>query len=179
MKKIEAIIKPFKLEDVKIISRKEIATVPIQTFISVPFMLEKIQHPWKFVDNKWKEYYKLTPTIIDAGTLWKKNSYMPNTKMCLSFHYKKHLNLDRGGMILLDNESDAKLLTKMAYDGRERNNIPWNKQDISVIGYHYYMTPDKAKLGLKKFKKVFEKIPKIVTYETYPDLTKITAFKNA
>lgn len=151
---------------------KEKATVPKQTFISIPFMLEKIQHPWEFVDNKWEEYYKLTPTIIDAATLWRKNSYIPETKMCISFHYKKHLNLDRGGMILLDNEEDAKLLTKMAYDGRERNNIPWSEQDISIMGYHYYMTPDKAKLGLKKFKEATLKPATTITYETYPDLTK-------
>ena len=149
----------------------EIATVPKQTYISIPFMLEKIQHPWEFVNNKWEDYYKLTPTIIDAATLWRKNSYIPETKMCLSFHYKKHLNLDRGGIILLDNEEDAKLLTKMAYDGRERNNIPWSEQNISVVGYHYYMTPDKAKLGLEKFKKAILKTAPTITYETYPDLT--------
>jgi len=162
----------FKLEDEKNISWKEIITVPKQTFISIPFMLDKIQRQWKFVDNKWSEYYKLNPEIIDAATLWRKNSYIPETKMCISFHYKKHLNLDRGGMILLDNEEDAKLLTKMAYDGRERNNIPWSEQDISIIGYHYYMTPDKAKLGLKKFKEATLKPATTITYETYPDLTK-------
>ena len=162
----------FKLEDEKNISWKEIITVPKQTFISIPFMLEKIQRQWKFVDNKWNEYYKLTPEIIDAATLWRKNSYIPETKMCISFHYKKHLNLDRGGMILLDNEEDAKLLTKMAYDGRERNNIPWSEQDISIMGYHYYMTPDKAKLGLKKFKEATLKSANTITYKTYPDLTK-------
>tara|TARA_B100000809_G_scaffold192933_2_gene191838 strand:- start:1213 stop:1812 length:600 start_codon:yes stop_codon:yes gene_type:complete len=154
----------------------DIALVPRQTVISIPFMLEKIKHPWKFVDNKWEEYYKLTPTIIDAATLWRKNCYIPNTKMCLSFHYRKHLNIDRGGMILLDNKSNAELLSRMAYDGRERNNIPWSEQDITVIGYHYYMTPDKAILGLKKFKGAILKVPKTITYKTYPDLTKKKIF---
>ena len=38
--------------------------------------------------------------------------------MVLSFQRTKHLSTDRGGMILLDNEEDASLLRKMAYDGR-------------------------------------------------------------
>ena len=43
--------------------------------------------------------------------------------MCLSFQYGKHLSTDRGGMILLDSESDASKLRKMAYDGRERTDL--------------------------------------------------------
>ena len=76
----------------------------------------------------------------------------------------------------LDNKSNAELLSRMAYDGRERNNIPWSEQDITVIGYHYYMTPDKAILGLKKFKGAILKVPKTITYKTYPDLTKKKIF---
>lgn len=41
-----------------------------------------------------------------------KNSYIPNTYMCLSFQFQKHLSLGRGGMILLDNKEDAIILKK-------------------------------------------------------------------
>ena len=69
--------------------------------------------------------------------------------MCLSFQFQKHLSLGRGGMILLDDEDSYKSLRKMVYDGREPN-IPWRDQNIDTIGYHYYMTPETAELGIKK-----------------------------
>jgi hypothetical protein len=31
-------------------------------------------------------------------------------------------------------------------------NIPWRDQDIESYGYHYYMTPETAQLGLDKFR---------------------------
>jgi len=162
-----------------VIDNQSTALVPKQTYISIPFMLEKIKHNWKFVDEKWEEYYEMTPKIIDAATMWRKDSYIPGIKMCLSFHHRKHLNMGRGGMILLDDKSDAELLSKMAYDGRERSDVPWVDQDISVVGYHYYMSPDKAIVGLKKFEEVSEKTPELVTYKDYPDLTLETSvFKN-
>ena len=34
------------------------------------------------------------------------------------------------------------------------------KQDIKTVGYHYYMTPDKAKMGLKNFVRVKDQKPK-------------------
>ena len=61
--------------------------------------------------------------------------------MCVSFQFKKHLNLGRGGIILLDNKRAYDALSKMVYDGRS-DDAPWANQDISTIGYHYYMTPD-------------------------------------
>ena len=32
--------------------------------------------------------------------------------------------------------------------------VPWGEQDISMIGYHYYMTPETAKRGLEVFEEV-------------------------
>lgn len=41
----------------------------------------------------------------------------------------------------------------MVYDGRS-DDKPWGEQDIDMIGYHYYMTPETASLGIEKFKEV-------------------------
>ena len=114
--------------------------------------------------------------IIDAAVLWKKDSYLPGTFMCLSFQYQKHLSLGRGGMILCDNESDALELKKMSYDGRLPN-IPWREQDISTFGYHYYMTPETARLGLEKLQMAIETEPKKWVVNDWPDLTKMKIFK--
>ena len=64
----------------------------------------------------------------------------------------------------------------MSYDGRKRN-IPWRKQNISSMGYRYYMTPEIAKEGLKIFKEKSKISPRIWSYKEYPDLRKFRCFK--
>ena len=98
-------------------------------------------------------YYLGNTNIIDAAVYWKEGGYVPNTFMCLSFQFQKHLSLGRGGMILTDNKDAAMELKKMSYDGRIPL-TPWRNQDIEVYGYHYYMTPETAQLGLVFYQSV-------------------------
>lgn len=79
--------------------------------------------------------------------------------MCISFQYRKHLSLGRGGIILTNSKKDAIILKKMSYDGRLPN-VPWRDQNIETFGYHYYMTPETAKLGLEKLPKAMVENPK-------------------
>ena len=123
--------------------------VPKRTYISVPFLASKLNMFLEFKDENWKDYYYLTDNIIDAAVLWKKNSYIPGTFMSISFQFRKHLALGRGGCILTDNKEAAIKLKKMSYDGRLPD-VPWREQNIDTMGYHYYMTPETAELGLKK-----------------------------
>jgi dTDP-4-amino-4,6-dideoxygalactose transaminase len=95
--------------------------------------------------------------------------------MCISFQYQKHLSLGRGGIILTDDKVAADELKKMSYDGRLPN-IPWRNQNIDTIGYHYYMTPETAELGLNKLKNAIESKPKQWVVTDWPDLTKIKIF---
>ena len=151
--------------------------VPTHTYISVPFTLKKLNLNWKFKYQEWENFYYLDNTnIIDAAVYWKQNGYIENTYMCLSFQYKKHLSLGRGGAILLQNKEDYDILKKMSYDGRSPNQ-PWMEQDIDTMGYHYYMTPETALLGLEKLEKVKNEIPKEWNYADYPNLTKMPVFK--
>lgn len=151
-------------------------TIPKRTYISIPFTAEKLNLKWNWKDDLWEDSYFIGNTnIIDAAVLWKNNSYIKNSYMCLSFQYKKHLNIGRGGMILLDNEEERNILQKMSYDGRDLNS-PWKEQDIDTIGYHYYMTPENAMDGLNKFKLVKDKNPKQWSYKDYPDLSKMKVF---
>lgn len=153
-------------------------TVPKHTYLSIPMTLEKLGLDWKFNDEEWSDYYKLKDTnIIDAAVLWKPNSYISGTFMCLSFQFKKHLSLGRGGIILCDNLLDHNELIKMSYDGRHRNE-PWNKQQIFQMGYHYYMTPETAELGLSKLSTAIHTYPKNWTWTNYPDLSTMPLFKN-
>lgn len=155
-------------------------SVPKRTYLSVPFLAEKlnIERVWR--DEEWEDYYTLNygdKRIIDAAVLWKQNAYIPNTYMCLSFQYQKHLSLGRGGIILLDNEDDAHQLKKMSYDGRLPL-TPWREQNIDTVGYHYYMTPETAKLGIEKLEKAINTEPRKWVTNDWPDLTQMDIFKN-
>lgn len=151
--------------------------VPKRTYLSIPFLSNKLNVPLKWKDENWRDYYEIGNSgVYDAAVLWRENSYIPNTMMCLSFQFQKHLSLGRGGMILLDDEDSYKSLRKMVYDGREPN-IPWRDQNIDTIGYHYYMTPETAELGIKKFKDVVNETPRKWNLDDWPDLTQLEVFK--
>jgi hypothetical protein len=137
---------------------------------------EKLGMDWQFIDVQWHNYYYLTNTnIIDAAVHWEPNGFQKGYFNCLSFQFKKHLNLGRGGMILTDDYSAAVQLKKMSYDGRLPN-IPWSEQNVDTLGYHYYMTPETAELGLSKLEQAKNTQPRTWTYQDYPDLSHMKVF---
>ena len=151
--------------------------VPNRTYISVPFLANKLNIELVWKDESWVDFYEIGDTkIFDAAVLWRYNSYIPGAMMCLSFQYKKHLSLGRGGMILLDDKIAFSELKKMSYDGRIPN-IPWRQQDIKTFGYHYYMTPETAQLGLSKLPSAIKTSPKVWKVTDWPDLTNMEVFK--
>jgi len=152
-------------------------TVPKHTYVSIPFLSNKLNIGLEWKDEDWSDYYYLTENVIDAAVLWKKDSYVPNTFMNISFQFKKHLKLGRGGVILCDDEEAAIELKKMSYDGRLPS-VPWRNQDIETVGYHYYMTPETAQLGIDLLPKAIETEPAKWAHEDWPDLTKLTVFKD-
>jgi dTDP-4-amino-4,6-dideoxygalactose transaminase len=150
-------------------------TVPKRTYISIPFLSNKLGIDLHWKNEDWVNYYYLTENIIDAAVLWKKDSYIPGTFMGISFQYQKHLSLGRGGILLTDNKEAAEVIKKMSYDGRIPS-IPWRDQDIDIFGYHYYMTPETAKLGLEKLQNAIKTEPRQWVVTDWPDLTKMKIF---
>ena len=141
-----------RIQNIKSIS------IPKRTYLSVPFLADKLNIELIWKNENWKDYYKIGGTnIYDAAVLWKENSYISSSFMCLSFQFQKHLSLGRGGMILTDSKESANELKKMSYDGRLPD-IPWRKQNITTKGYHYYMSPETAADGLKKLPKAIKKL---------------------
>jgi len=150
---------------------------PRHTYLSIPMTFIKLNLEWSWTNDKWKSYYYLGNTrIVDAAVLWQKDSYISGTLMCLSFQFKKHLGIGRGGMILTDDYSEYKLLKAMSYDGRS-DDMPWAEQDIDSIGYHYYMTPESADYGIQKFNEVKDIEPRVWTDQDYPDLSRLKVFQ--
>ena len=154
--------------------------VPTHTYLSVPMLSNKlgIQRMWK--QEEWKDYYYITPRVIDAAVLWKEDSYIADTFMVLSFQFKKHLNLGRGGAILVQNVEDWLELKAMTYDGRSPEDTPWAEQNIEKIGYHYYMTPEVAYNGLTKLNNLeFQnKERREWSWKDYPNIMNFKVFKN-
>ena len=152
-------------------------STPCRTYISVPFLAQKLNIDFHWRDEEWTDYNPLGDTnIIDAAVLWRKDSYISGTYMCLSFQFRKHLNLGRGGMILTDDLVAAVELKKMSYDGRIPD-VPWRKQNITSIGYHYYMTPETAELGLSKLETAINTPPVRWKVTDWPDLRNMGVFK--
>lgn len=150
-------------------------SIPNHTYLSVPMTAKKLNITWSWRNESWENYYKLTDNIYDAAVLWKQNSYIPETFMCLSFQFKKHLSLGRGGMILTDSEQAYHDLIKLGYDGRTRDR-PWAEQEVNSFGYHYYMTPETAQLGLDKLETAIQTSPRIWSWRDYPDLRNMPVF---
>jgi len=150
--------------------------VPKNTYLSIPILAHKLWIDLLWKNEDWVDYYYLTENVIDAAVLWKPDSYIPGTLMSISFQYQKHLSLGRGGMILTDSLESAERLKKMSYDGRLPN-VPWRDQDIEIYGYHYYMTPETAQLGLDKLNDAINTKPRQWTVADWPDLTTMKVFK--
>lgn len=152
-------------------------SVPKRTYISVPFLANKLKIELEWRDESWQDFYEIAPGIYDAAVLWRKNSYISGSIMGLSFQYQKHLSLGRGGMILCDDLKTFEALKKLSYDGRMPN-IPWREQDISSFGLHYYMTPETATLGIEKLQEAIDTEPRKWIVTDWPDLTKMSVFEN-
>lgn len=153
-------------------------TVPLQTYMSIPMMLDKLNIDYVFHNNPWVKYYELEPTnIYDAATLWERDSYQPGTMMVLSFQHKKHIKIGRGGAILLDNKELCKRLKKLRYDGRNLS-VNHAEDDIEEIGYHYYMTPEDAALGIRLFDQYAEEPSRIWSNNDYRQLNTYKVFKH-
>lgn len=155
---------------------------PKRTYLSIPMLANKLGVKLLWMDLKWEGWYVVCAMpnspfwVVDAAILWERDSYHPRTFMCVSFQHQKHLSLGRGGMILTDDKEAAIQLKKMSYDGREPN-IPWREQNIDTFGYHYYMTPETAQLGLDKLDEAIRTEPRKWTSADYPLLTEMEIFK--
>ena len=150
--------------------------VPLNTYLSIPMLASKLDLKLEWRDEKWNDYYYVTKNIIDGAVYWKKNGYIKKKLICLSFQFKKHINIGRGGIILTDSLKAKEELIRLSYDGRDRN-LPWHKQNIKKLGYHYYLTPESASLGIEIFNKKKNIKPIKWSYENYPNLKTLKVFK--
>ena len=152
-------------------------TIPKNTYLSVPMSILHSGSEVVFEDREWSGVYKLEPyPIFDAAKRFTSDMYIPGSMMCLSFHIKKLLPLGKGGMILTDSKHAVEWLKKARYEGRSEKN--YHEDDVDMLGWNMYMTPQQASHGLALMQNYPEHMPDLGENNGYRDLTQNTVFKD-
>lgn len=153
-------------------------SIPKNTYMSVPMTLDILNIPYTLTDQQWHGKYFIDPyPIIDAATLFSRNSYVPGMYMCISFQFQKHLPIGRGGMIFLDNQEHYEKLQLMVRDGRNRK-IGHDNDNVKELGFHYHMIPEDAARGIKLFMLLKDKPNRPWGSSDYTDLKTKDFFKD-
>jgi len=125
-------------------------TIPSIGYVSVPMSIIQAGGTVKFEDREWFGRYWLKPyPIWDYARLLTSGMYVKKQFMCLSFHWKKHLNIGQGGAILHDDPKADEYFRKARFHGRTEGVAPMD-DDVDTIGYHGYMRPADAAEGLMR-----------------------------
>lgn|SRR3990167_7954150 len=125
-------------------------TIPKKTYFSVPMSIIHAGGSVKYVDLDWRGAYALHPyPIIDSAMRFRKGMFVPGDFTCLSFQYSKHIPIGRGGMILTDDKKAVEWFRVMRNDGRRE--IPKERDNVKLIGFNFYMTPEQAARGLSLY----------------------------
>lgn len=152
--------------------------LPKRTYPGVACSLINAGYRIKFKDLVWLGDYAIDPLgIHDSALRFRRNMHRTGKHMCLSFHAKKHLPIGRGGMILTDNCDLAEWAKKARFDGRSE--VPLAQDQIGMVGWNMYMTPDQAARGLMLFDTVKDRVLVDIDPRTqnYPDLSTIEAYR--
>jgi len=165
------------LKSINEISENTAFRIPRQTYVSVPMSIINAGFKIKFELVKWSGVYQLKPTrIYDSAVRFKKGMYISDSLYCVSFQYRKHIPIGRGGMVLTDEEEAYNWLRQARHNGKHPGISKWD-DEFEIIGWDMYMRPVDALLGLTLFKKIENTdIPDCGTYKDYPDLIKQKVF---
>jgi dTDP-4-amino-4,6-dideoxygalactose transaminase len=166
-----------KIDGFRYIDDMEV-TIPSKTYLSVP---QSIIHAgfepvFDVSKNDWKGIYQLEPyPIYDSAKRLTSNMYIEGSFMCLSFHMKKQLPIGKGGMILTDDAEAVDWFKMARYEGRSEK--LYHEDDITMIGWNMYMTPQQASHGLALMQNYPIDMPDLGENNGYSDLTEFTVFR--
>lgn len=160
----------------------EPVTIPTKTYLSVPQSMIHAGYDVVFDDraetNNWNGIYQLKPyPVFDAAKRLKRNMYIQDSFMCLSFHAKKHLKIGKGGMVLTSDFDAVDWIKKARYEGRSE--VFYTQDNIKNLGWNYYMTPEEAARGLVLMQNFPDDASDIDEGKNgYRNLTEFDLFKN-
>ena len=162
----------------KYFKTKDVINIPENTYISLPNVINMAGYKFQFQDIDWDGDYQLYPLpIIDSACKFTKNMYKKDTYTCLSFHHRKQLPIGRGGMILTDDLQAYEWLKMARYDGRHLDR-KYDDDNFEMPGYHMYLTPEQACIGLDRLEKLDDKGNSIGSSKTYKSLLKYNKLFN-
>jgi dTDP-4-amino-4,6-dideoxygalactose transaminase len=153
----------------KYINNPQKVKIPYFTYASVPMQILHAGYEFEFIEKEWSGIYKLDPLDVwDFAGRWTKGMYEGGFA-ALSFQIKKRLPIGRGGMILCDDYDAYTWFKKACYDGRdlEKN---YMEDDIEMLGWHMYMTPEDAARGIILMDNISEINDDSHSYMSYKDL---------
>lgn len=152
--------------------------VPRKTYLSVPQSVLHAGAKLKFSNENWQGIYQLKPyPIWDSAKRFTSGMYMPGSYMCLSFHIKKHIKIGKGGMILTDNKEAVEWFKKARYEGRSEKF--YKEDDIDMLGWNMYMTPQEAAHGLALMQNIPQHNSDLDEHGNgYRDLKEFSVFKD-
>ena len=153
----------------KYINNPQKVKIPYFTYASVPMQILHAGYEFEFVDKKWSGTYKLDPLDVwDFAGRWTKGMYEGGFA-ALSFQIKKRLPIGRGGMILCDDYDAYTWFKKACYDGRDLGKN-YMEDDIEMLGWHMYMTPEDAARGIILMDNISEINDDSHSHMSYKDL---------
>jgi dTDP-4-amino-4,6-dideoxygalactose transaminase len=153
----------------KYINNPQKVKIPYFTYASVPMQILHAGYEFEFVEKEWSGIYKLDPlNVWDFAGRWTKGMY-EGGYAALSFQIKKRLPIGRGGMILCNDYESYTWFKKACYDGRdlEKN---YMEDDIEMLGWHMYMTPEDAARGIILMDNISEINDDSHSHMSYKDL---------
>jgi dTDP-4-amino-4,6-dideoxygalactose transaminase len=150
--------------------------IPKQTYLSVPMSIIHAGGIPVFENKNWSGIYQLKPyNIYDSAKRLTSDMYESGSFMCLSFHIKKQLQIGKGGMILTDNLDAVEWFKKARYEGRSEKG--YKDDDIDMLGWNMYMTPQEAAHGLALMQNYPKDVKDLGENGGYKDLTSNKIFE--
>jgi dTDP-4-amino-4,6-dideoxygalactose transaminase len=151
-----------------ILDKVKTCSFSAHTYLSILQTMRKLNIDYSLIEDDWIGEYQFHGTRIwDSARRLEPNMYKAGQLQCLSFGYTKPIDIGRGGAILLDNEDDYVILSKMRYDGRDLEIFPWDEQIEFYMGYHYKLNPEECIRGisaLEEYIKLNIYTPKKIKY---------------
>lgn len=147
-------------------------SVPSQTYVSVPMQVLHAGFELEFDKREWSGIYSLDPVNIhDGAARFTSKMYLGDDSLhTLSFQIKKRLPIGRGGAILTDSREAYEWLKLATYDGRNLKTPYDSPEHFSMLGWHYYMTPEDAARGIL----ILDQLPEVnedtMDFKHYPPL---------
>jgi dTDP-4-amino-4,6-dideoxygalactose transaminase len=152
-------------------------SLPKNTYVSVAMQALHLDLDVNFIDKVWSGCYNIGNTnVVDSAARLYRNCYQSGTSQCLSFQFKKILSTVRGGMILTDDKNFYDWCQRAVHDGRDMS-VPYEDDNITFAGWHYFMTPETAELGLSRLQVLSDNNADCAGSHTYPDISYVKDFK--